>query len=105
VIENVGPGVKDGPQRRVEALEVGISTSMRHSGTRWRVGGSSSAKMNAPPSARSSRSTDVMTACRSAIRSIASATRAGSARSSSFGLPCGDHAVGARARADVAENQ
>jgi hypothetical protein len=30
----------------------------------------------------------VITACRSAIRSIASATRAGSARSSSFGLPC-----------------
>jgi hypothetical protein len=47
-----------------------------------------SAKIAAPPSARSSRSTEVMTAYCSCIRSIASATRPGSAVSSSFGLPC-----------------
>jgi hypothetical protein len=66
----------------------GTSTSIRHEGMRSRVRRIVSAKMEAPPSAWSSRSTDVMTAyCRS-MRAIASATRAGSARSSSVGRPC-----------------
>ena len=43
----------------------GMSTSMRQPGTRARVARIVSAKIDAPPSARSSRSTDVMTAyCR-----------------------------------------
>ena len=61
---------------------------MRQSGTRSRVSRIVSAKMNAPPSARSSRSTEVMTAYCSCIRATASATRAGSAVSSSLGRPC-----------------
>ena len=56
-------------------------------GTRARVSRIVSAKMDAPPSARSSRSTDVMTANCSPMRATASATRAGSAVSSSVGLP------------------
>jgi hypothetical protein len=66
----------------------GISTSIRQAGTRARVARIVSAKIDAPPSARSSRSTDVITAKRRPIRATASATRDGSAVSSSVGLPC-----------------
>ena len=61
---------------------------MRQPGTRARVCRIVSAKMDAPPSARSSRSTEVMTAYCSRMRSTASATRPGSAVSSSVGRPC-----------------
>ena len=61
---------------------------MRHAGTRSRVRRIVSAKIQAPPSARSSRSTEVMTANFNPMRATASATRAGSAVSSSFGRPC-----------------
>ena len=64
-----------------------MSTSIRQPGTRARVCWIVSAKIDAPPSARSSRSTDVMTAYCRRMRSTASATRAGSAVSNSVGRP------------------
>jgi hypothetical protein len=58
-----------------------MSTSMRTLSRRARIWRIDSAKMNAPPSARSSRSTDVMTTYLSSSVATASATRRGSSRS------------------------
>ncbi len=63
----------------------GISTSMRHSGFNRRDSRMVSAKCADPPSANSSRFTDVMTACASPSRPMASATCRGS--SGSRGVP------------------
>ena len=64
-----------------------MSTSTRHSGTRPRIWRIVSAKIDAPPSGRSSRSTEVTTAYLSPIASTASATRRGSAVSAGSGRP------------------
>jgi hypothetical protein len=66
-----------------------MSTSMRQRSFRLRICRMVSAKIAAPPSSRSSRSTDVITTYCKPIVCTASATRAGSATSSSVGLPCG----------------
>ena len=65
----------------------GTSTSMEHSGSRWRICRMVSAKMYEPKSGRSSRSTEVMTACRRFISAMACATRAGSSMSYDGGRP------------------
>ena len=65
----------------------GVKTSIVVSGLRRRMARIVRAKIPAPPSFRSSRSTDVMTACLRASSAIDSATRNGSPRSSSDGLP------------------
>ena len=105
VIEHVRAGVEHRAQRRLDALEVG--NQHLDAARRARARASArivSAKMNAPPSARSSRSTEVITANCRPMRATASATRAGSAVSSSFGRAVRHGAVGAGARADVAED-
>jgi len=61
VVEDVGACVEHGVQRRFIPRKSGISTSMRHCGSRARVSRIVSAKIDAPPSFRSSRSTEVMT--------------------------------------------
>ena len=65
----------------------GVSTSMVVAGVRARMARIVSAKCPAPPSARSSRSTEVMTTCASASSAIASATFSGSLGSSGPGSP------------------
>ena len=65
----------------------GIRTSIEVPGQSARVRRMVSAKTWAPPSVRSSRSTEVMTACRMPIRAIDSATRRGSSSSSQVGRP------------------
>ncbi|MNE55169.1 hypothetical protein D3C80_1499930 [compost metagenome] len=65
----------------------GISTSTEHSGSRARIAFIDSAKMRAPPSFKSSRATLVTTQWRRFIFSAASATRFGSSKSSSVGIP------------------
>ena len=82
----------------------GISTSMRHAGTRSRVSRIVSAKIDAPPSARSSRSTDVIDREREphARHGLGHARRL---RGVELGGPSMRHrAVGARPRAHVAED-
>ena len=63
-----------------------------------------SANTDAPPSGSSSRFTDVITAWRTPMIRIASATRAGSSRSRPAGRPGLHRTEAARARAHVAEN-
>ena len=65
----------------------GINTSTLHSGRRSRIFKMHWAKMNAPPSGRSSRFTEVITHYRSPIRSTVLASRCGSSRSRPRGLP------------------
>ena len=65
----------------------GVSTSIVVSGAAARVAAITSAKCRAPPSTRSSRSTDVITTCRKPSRATASATRRGSVASSASGIP------------------
>ena len=64
-----------------------VSTSTAHSGLRWWTARMVAAQTDAPPSFKSSRATEVMTACFKFMRAIDSATRAGSPRSSSVGRP------------------
>ena len=56
-------------------------------GAAARIAATVSAKCRAPPSSRSSRSTEVMTTCFSPIFATASPTRPGSVGSSGAGLP------------------
>ena len=68
-------------------MKSGVSTSMAVPGLRWRIARIVAAQTDAPPSASSSRATLVITQCRRFIVATASATRAGSPRSSSVGRP------------------
>ena len=68
------------------ALKSGVSTSITVCGVSARTASIVRRKWSAPPSARSSRATAVMTTCRSRRRWVASATRAGSSASSGKGL-------------------
>ena len=65
----------------------GVSTSIVVAGLRRRIARMVRAKTPAPPSLRSSRSTDVITACFRPSSATDSATRSGSPRSSSDGRP------------------
>ena len=71
----------------VRPLKSGTRTSIAVAGFRLRIARMVAAHTEAPPSASSSRATLVMTQCRRPIVATASATRAGSPRSSSVGLP------------------
>ncbi len=82
----------------------GINTSTVNPGLASRARTIVSANIAAPPSGNSSRFTDVITAWRTPMIRIASATRTGSSRSSPSGPPGLDRTETARARADVAEN-
>ena len=82
----------------------GISTSMRQSGSARLMSRMVSAKMPAPPSGRSSRSTEVITAYFRPIVCDRFADAAGSSMSSVARLAVRHRAVGAGARADVAED-
>ena len=68
-------------------VKSGVSTSTAHDGARARIARIVAANIPAPPSGRSSRSTEVTTQWRSSICSTAFATRSGSARSSRSGTP------------------
>ena len=83
-------------------LKSGVRTSTAHPGTWVRIS-RRRAKTAAPPSASSSRFTLVITACLRPICPAASATRLGSSRSSSVGLPVRTRRS-RRAGADVAED-
>ena len=65
----------------------GVSTSMVVAGVAARMARIVCAKCSAPPSARSSRSTDVMTTCASPSSATAAATLVGSALSNGPGSP------------------
>ena len=65
----------------------GMSTSIRTDGFTLRAWRIVSANIAAPPSGSSSRFTDVMTAWRTSMRRIASATRYGSSVSRAVGRP------------------
>jgi hypothetical protein len=65
-----------------------MRTSIRQDGIRARVSAMVRAKCAAPKSERSSRSTEVITTCASAMAWIALATLTGSRSSGGFGLPC-----------------
>ena len=82
-----GPASMTRSRSALAPLKSGISTSTSHSGTRFRTSCTVLAKMVEPPSGRSSRLTDVITAWRSPMAAIASATRTGSCRSSPCGRP------------------
>ncbi len=69
-------------------LKSGIRTSTDVAGRRRRSSVMAPAKISAPPLGRSSRSTLVITTNSSPICATASASRAGSSRSSAFGVPC-----------------
>ena len=69
---------------------------MRSSGQRWRNARMQSAKCPAPPSRRSSRSTEVMTTYESSITSTVSARRSGSPGSRGAGRPCATSQNGQR---------
>ena len=64
----------------------GTSTSITIPGFRWRTASMVRRKCSAPPSAKSSRATAVMTTWRSFMRAVASATRMGSSNSRARGL-------------------
>ena len=64
-----------------------MSTSMTQSGDSCRMRRIDAAKIEAPPSGRSSRVTDVRTACRKPNSCTVVATRAGSSASRSVGRP------------------
>jgi hypothetical protein len=68
-------------------LKSGIKTSIEVSGSRRRISAMHAAKISAPPFGRSSRSTLVITTCRSAICATASARRTGSSASRAVGVP------------------
>ena len=82
----------------------GISSSTRHPGASRRTARTVAAKWAAPPSARSSRFTDVITTCSRPSSATARPTRTGSSRSSQAGRPCANGAVAAVPRADVAQD-
>ena len=65
----------------------GVRISTVASGAAARMARTTSAKWAPPPSARSSRSTEVITTCFRPILATASATRAGSVGSRGLGLP------------------
>jgi len=65
----------------------GVSTSIVVCGEAARMARMTRAKCAAPPSSRSSLSTEVMTACFRPMRATASATRAGSSSSTGPGRP------------------
>src|ERR1017187_7719142 len=71
----------------IRPLKSGTRTSIAVAGLRLRTARIVAAQTPAPPSASSSRATLVMTQWRSLIAATASATRAGSPRSSSVGRP------------------
>ena len=87
VVEDVGPGLHDGLQPLVGAVEVGDEHLDAHPGARRRIGGSSRRRCAAPPSGRSSRATLVTTTCSRRIAATASATRRGSSSSNQVGRP------------------
>ena len=65
----------------------GVRISIVVAGDAARIASITATKCMAPPSSRSSRSTEVMTTCSSPISATASATRRGSSVSSGKGLP------------------
>src|SRR5690348_7750243 len=69
-----------------ESLKSGTNTSITMPGFNLRTCSMVLRKCSAPPSARSSRATAVMTTCFNRIRRVASATRAGSSASSANGF-------------------
>ena len=85
VVEDVGPGVEDGLERRPIALAVRDEHLDGGAGTRLADPGDGLGEGAGPPSARSSRATQVITAWARPIRATASATRAGSSASSGSG--------------------
>ena len=89
---------------RSEPWKSGTSTSTEVSGSRRLISVMQRANASAPKSGRSSRSTDVITACCRPIRATASARRTGSSGSKAGGRAVGDGAVGAVPGADVAQN-
>ena len=82
----------------------GVSTSMVVAGVRARMARMVWAKCSAPPSARSSRSTEVMTTCSSPSLATASATFSGSLGIERPRQPGRHVAEGAGARAGVAHD-
>jgi len=68
-------------------MKSGVRISTVVAGAAWRMARTTSAKCRAPPSSRSSRSTEVITTCLRPILATASATRAGSVGSSAWGRP------------------
>ena len=105
VVEDVGPGRHHGLDRAVLAQEVGgqhLDGGRRRRARGWR--GWSAAKCSAPPSARSSRSTEVMTTCASPSLATAAATFCGSARIERPRQPGRHVAEGAGARAGIAHD-
>ena len=104
VVEDVDRRIDDGVDAPIRSpLKSGTSTSTVHSGTRALIASAVRAKCPAPPSGRSSRSTEVTTTWRSPSRATASATRCGSSGSTASGRPCVTAQKRAVARADVAE--
>jgi hypothetical protein len=69
-------------------LKSGINTSIEQPGSTSRIRRITIAKMGEPPSRRSSRFTDVMTACFKSMDFTAWATRSASPQSIRVGLPC-----------------
>ncbi len=66
----------------------GVRISMRMFGLAWRAARMQAAKCSAPPSRRSSRSTEVITTYFRRMSRIVSASRAGSSGSGATGRPC-----------------
>ena len=87
VVEDVGPRGEHGVHVLQLPLEIGHEHLDRGVGLRWRMARTVAAQTEAPPSASSSRATLVRTQWRRFIAATASATRAGSPRSSSVGRP------------------
>ena len=88
VVVDIGPRRHDRLDRAVLAQEIGRQ-HLDRGGRRERCGWPRSCARNAPapPSSRSSRSTEVTTMCASPSRATASPTRSGSCGSSWSGLP------------------
>ena len=74
-------------KRSSEPSKSGMSTSIPIPGLRSRIWRIVAAKIDAPPSGRSSRATEVTTTCSSRIAATASATRRGSSSSNQVGRP------------------
>jgi hypothetical protein len=105
VVEDVGFRFNDDLQHLSSHFKKsGVRISIVVPGARLRIARMVMAKCSAPPSSRSSRSTEVMTTWFSPSFCTASATRPGSNTSRSCGRPRGHVAEGAAAGADLAHD-
>ncbi len=102
VVENVRLRVENGVERTSSPLKSGISTSILHCGFIARTCRTVSAQCAAPPSGRSSRLTEVITAWARSRLPTASATCLGSSAIEISGFSFSDCAKSAMPRADVA---